>query len=68
MIDLATNGATVQGALTPNERRKKPIKEKTFAAHSRIAKPRVDLRMKCVEKSACDQIRWPNCDDASFSE
>ena len=63
-----SNRTNVQGALTPDERRQKPIEEKTFPAHSRIAKSRVNLRVKSVEKSACDQIRWPNCDNQSFSK
>jgi hypothetical protein len=49
-----------QSAHTPDERCQKPIKKETFTAHSLIAKARVDLRVKSVEKSACDQIRWPN--------
>lgn len=52
----------VQSARTPDERCQKPIKEETFTAHSSVAKAGVDLRMKSVEKSACDQICWPNWD------
>lgn len=52
----------LQSARTPEERCQKPINEETFTAHTLVAKARVDLRVKSVEKSACDQIRWPNCD------
>jgi hypothetical protein len=55
-------GNVQMSARTPDERCQKSIKEETFTAHSLVAKARIDLRVKSVEKSACDQIRWPNCD------
>jgi hypothetical protein len=45
---------------TPDAGGKETIEEESLAAHSRVVKTRVDLRVKSIEKRTCDEVRWPN--------
>lgn len=45
---------------TPDTRGKEAIEEETLSAHPLVVKTRVDLRVKSIEKRACDEVRRPN--------